>query len=275
MKRVVVLLYITVMIAFVISCNRQEELNKNEEQSTIHVEERAPIMPIHQEETTLNGKTKEENIVLDLDRFFIDENWHPLKQTEYIQELKKRLAEKEKEDVDESLYEDEFTTEFSLHDETRNFCLYHNIRKVENFDMTDFEIYSYNRLSHGVLNGLEIVKCFIEKNKISVLWNDNTGAILIMATDDPMYSTKRGIRIGDSAEKIMLAYESDCKVEEYNYVEDKWVLLSEKDYPCMTLSKSNECISLNAGNPTDEEVMTLSYLLKDGMVTKIVIQCGS
>ena len=119
------------------------------------------------------------------------------------------------------------------------------------------------------------MKCFIEKNKISVLWNDNTGAILIMGTDDPMYSTKRGIRIGDSVEKIMLAYENDCKVEEYNYTEKKWVTLSEKGYPCMTLSKSNECISLNAGNPTDEEVMTLSYLLKDGMVTKIVIQCGS
>ena len=276
MKRIVILIYFAVMIVFVISCSRHEELNNKEEHPALTVvEEVETILPIRQETTKEYRKTTAEDFVVDLNSFFIDENWHPLKQTEYIQELKKRLAEKEKGDVDESLYDDGFTTEFSLSDETRNFCLYHNIRNVENFDISDYEIYSYNKLSLGVLNGLEIVKCFIEKAGVSVLWNDNTGAILVIGTNDPLYSTKRGVRVGDSAEKVMSAYADDCKLEEYDYTENKWETVSEREYPCMIISKSNECISLNAGNLVDEEVMTLSYLLENDVVTKIVIQCGN
>ena len=96
-----------------------------------------------------------------------------------------------------------------------------------------------------------------------------------MGTEDPHYSTKRGICVGDSAEKILKAYENDCTVEEYNYDEEKWETVSKKENVGMWLLKSNECISLNAGNMIDEEVMTLSYMLEDGVVSKIVIQCGN
>ena len=64
-------------------------------------------------------------------------------------------------------------------------------------------------------------------------------------------------------------------MEEYNYDEEKWETVSKKEKSGMWLLKSNECISLNAGNMIDEEVMTLSYMLEDGIVYKIVIQCGN
>ena len=93
-----------------------------------------------------------------------------------------------------------------------------------------------------------------------------------VGTEDPRYSTKRGIKVGDSAEKIMEAYESDCTIKIKNYETNKFEVVSEKESPCMVLSKSNECISLNKGNALAEGMMTISYMLEDGVVTKIIIQ---
>lgn len=230
-------------------------------------DENSNILENQENDAKSGNEPIEETVEPDMDRFFLYEDWHPVKQNQFITRIKETLKNTRKNGIDESAYEDDFTTEFSLHDERRNFCLYHNIRNVKDFSIEDYEIYKY----WGLMN----VWCFLEKEDISVLWSDNTGAILIMGTEDPHYSTKRGIHVGDSAEKILEAYENDCTVEEYNYDEEKWETVSKKEKSGMWLLKSNECISLNAGNMIDEEVMTLSYMLEDGIVYKIVIQCGN
>jgi len=203
-----------------------------------------------------------------LDRVFLYKDWHPLKQTDFIKGVKERIKNQKKKEKDDSLYDDEFTTEFSLHDETRNFCIYHNVRNIKNYTIDDFEIYHY--VNAGNMG--EFVWSFQETEGISVEWVDDSGAIVKIGTEDSRYSTKRGIKVGDSAEKIMEAYEDDCTVEKYNYDDEKWETVSEKEYPCMLLSKSNECISLNIGNDRAEGMMTLSYMLEDGVVLKIIIQ---
>ena len=284
MNRYRILLLIVLLTSLgLISCNKNTSAKEPEtqvlqtemEQPVSAQEEIQVTAPVEVKETKPKLEPTEEDIVRDMDRFFLYEDWHPLKQTEYIKEIKERLKDKEKEDVDETLYEDEFTTEFSLHDETRNFCLYHNIRNVKKFDISEFEIFNYDKITQGYFNGLEIVQCFIEKDGISVAWSDDTGVILIIGTEDSRYSTKRDVHVGDSAEKIMEAYESDCTIKIKNYETSKFEVVSEKKFPCMVLSKSNECISLNAGNMVEEEVMNLQYMLKDDVVYKIIIRCGN
>ena len=270
MKKCVQIITAFALLFVLVSCTKTEENITGDEQIVVQQNQQEETdVNAQQEEEDTKSKVEpvEENIEIDMDRIFLDEEWHPVKQNQFITRVKNELKKLSKNDVNESDYEDEFTTEFSLNDETRYFCLYHNIRNVKDFPIEDFEIYKY----WGLMN----VWCFLEKEGISVLWSDNTGAILIMGTEDPHYSTKRGIHVGDSSDKILEAYENDCTVEEYNYDEEKWETVSKKEKSGMWLFKSNECISLNAGNMIDEEVMTLSYMLEDGVVYKIVIQCGN
>lgn len=264
MKKCILKIIVFTFLFDLLSCTKTEKITVAE---NVKESDQIILQQNQKEETDINVQPEKEEIVIDKNRFFIDEEWHPVKQNQFITRVKDELKKLSKNDVNESDYEDEFTTEFSLNDETKYFCLYHNIRNVKDFPIEDFEIYKY----WGLMN----VWCFLEKEGISVLWTDNTGAILIMGTEDPHYSTKRGIHVGDSAEKILEAYENDCTVEEYNYDEEKWETVSKKEKSGMWLLKSNECISLNAGNMIDEEVMTLSYMLEDGIVYKIVIQCGN
>ena len=258
-----------------ISCGRNtaEEVKTNQPevketvQSSLVIEGTELSAPAEENSVKPKLEPTEEDVYPDLDRVFLYKDWHPLRQTEYIKGVKERLKNQEKKDVDDSLYDDEFTTEFSLHDEKRNFCIYHSVRNVNEYDIDDYEIFNYVKS-----RGEEFVWCFQEKEDISIEWVEDTGVIVTLGTDKPRYATKRGIRVGDSAEKIMKAYEEDCTVQEYNYTDEKWETVSEKEYPCMLLSKSNEWISLNIGNDRAEGMMTISYLLENDVVTKIIIQ---
>jgi len=258
-----------------ISCGRNtaEEVKTNQPeakesvQSSLGIEGTELSAPAAENSVKPKLEPTEEDVYPDLDRVFLYKDWHPLRQTEYIKGVKERLKNQEKKDVDDSLYDDEFTTEFSLHDEKRNFCIYHSVRNVNEYDIDDYEIFNYVKS-----RGEEFVWCFQEKEDISIEWVEDTGVIVTLGTDKPRYATKRGIRVGDSAEKIMKAYEEDCTVQEYNYTDEKWETVSEKEYPCMLLSKSNEWISLNIGNDRAEGMMTISYLLENDVVTKIIIQ---
>ncbi|MBP5176146.1 MAG: hypothetical protein J6Y16_11045 [Treponema sp.] len=258
-----------------ISCGRNtaEEVKTNQPeakesvQSSLGIEGTELSAPAAENSVKPKLEPTEEDVYPDLDRVFLYKDWHPLRQTEYIKGVKERLKNQEKKDVDDSLYDDEFTTEFSLHDEKRNFCIYHSVRNVNEYDIDDYEIFNYVKS-----RGEEFVWCFQEKEDISIEWVEDTGVIVTLGTDKPRYATKRGIRVGDSAEKVMGAYKDDCIVKEYNYTEKKWEVVSEKEYPCMLLSKSNEWISLNIGNDRAEGMMTISYLLENDVVTKIIIQ---
>lgn len=275
-KYKIVALKLLLSSLLLISCNKnssekepEAQVLQNEMEQPISAQEEIEIpAPVEVRETKPKLNPTEEDVYPDLDRTFLYKDWHPLKQTEYLKEVKKRLINQKEDDIDDSLYDDEFTVEFSLHDETRNFCIYHNIRNIEEYDTDDFEIYNYvNTRNWG-----ELVWCFQEIDSISIEWVYSSGSIVKVGTEDPRYSTKRGIKVGDSAEKIMEAYESDCIIKVKNYETNKFEVVSEKESPCMVLSKSNECISLNMGNALAEGMMTISYLLEDGIVAKIIIQ---
>ncbi|MBR6295896.1 MAG: hypothetical protein IKR40_05415 [Treponema sp.] len=259
-----------------ISCGRNtaEEVKtdqpeaKESVQSSLGIEGTELSAPAAENSVKPKLEPTEEDVYPDLDRGFLYKDWHPLKQTEYIKQAKERLKNQQRDDEDDYLYDDKFTVEFSLHDENRNFCVYHNIRNVTGYDSSDFEVYNYVKSGSE-----ELAWCFQEKEGISIAWVNSSGAIVTLGTEDPRYATKRGIRVRDSAEKIMDAYEDDCTVKEYNYTEKKWEVVSEKEYPCMLLLlKPNEFISLNIGNDIAEGMMTISYLLENDVVTKIIIQ---
>ncbi len=259
----------------IVSCNKNNpdkempndpEVAETSQSALINEEIEIPA-PVIEKEIKPKLNPTEEDVYPDLDRTFLYKDWHPLKQTEYMKQVKERLDRQEKIYEDDSLYDDKFTLEFSLHDETRNFCIYHNIRNVEGYDISDYEFSNY------VKDGFEeLAWCIIENEGVSVQWVDKTGVLVTIGTEDPRYSTKRGIKVGDSAEKIMEAYESDCIIKVKNYETNKFEVVSEKEPPCMVLSKSNECISLNKGNALAEGMMTISYLLENDVVTKIIIQ---
>ena len=275
-KYKIVALMLLLSSLLLISCNKnssekepEAQVLQNETEQPVSVQEEIEeTVPVEVKEIKPKLNPTEEDVYPDLDRTFLYKDWHPLKQTEYLKEVKKRLINQKEDDIDDSLYDDEFTVEFSLHDEARNFCIYHNIRNIEEYDTDDFEIYNYvNTRNWG-----ELVCCFQEIDSISIEWVYSSGSIVKVGTEDPRYSTKRGIKVGDSAEKIMEAYESDCIIKVKNYETNKFEVVSEKEPPCMVLSKSNECISLNKGNALAEGMMTISYMLEDGVVTKIIIQ---
>ncbi len=164
-------------------------------------------------------------------------------------------------DWDETPYNDNATVEFCLNDlEGRYFCLYHNIRKVPDWNSDDFEIYSEHWRKQNI-------------NNLSIIWNYRNGAILIMETENPAYSTKRGISVGDSILKVLNAYKENSKVFEWDVDEDKFIVTSEAEECLFWLYLDDDYISINAGNLIDEEMMTTRFYINNGYVEKISISC--
>lgn len=256
---------IILLTIILVSCNKTN-ISKTEADK-IELKSNIENNNISEEKKEIEEVVKED-FILDTERNFIIEGWHPLKQTEAVDKLKKTLNELSNNSVDENLYNDDFTIEFALVDNrNRTFTLYHDIRKIDNYPIDDYEIYRYW--------GLDSVWCFKEEKNFSILWNNNNGAILIIETDDSNYSTIRGIRVGDSVEDVMIAYGKDSSISEYNYETKEFEHTSDHEAPCFLLLKSNECISINCGNTIDEEMMTISFLLNNGVVNKIVIRAGN
>lgn len=173
-------------------------------------------------------------------------------------------------DFDDSIYDDPVILEFCLKDNLeRTFCLYHNIYKLKDFDTDDSEIFkdwsTETRISRWHKQ---------EKNGLSVVWNYRNGAILIMETESSRYSTKRGIRVGDSLEEIISAYEKDCDIYEYDSLNKKYNIVKQDEKDRFVLHKSENSISIDAANMIEEEMMEISFDLKDNSITKISILCG-
>jgi len=205
-----------------------------------------------------------ESLVRDDNRYFIFEDWHPLIQSQEIQKIKKLVKAEDIIHYEDSLYDDDFSKEFSLTDKQgNNYCLFHNIRKLPTINTQEYEIYKYWKE--------DFFWAFKEIEGFSVLWNFYNGSILIFGTDSPDYITSRGIKVGDSVDKIIQSYAKDCEISEYNYEKKMFEVVSKHNAPFMALYKSDDCISINSGNAKSEEMRTLLFFIKNNLVEKIVI----
>lgn len=173
-------------------------------------------------------------------------------------------------DNDDSEFDDPATIELCLKDdEERTFCLFHNIYKVKDFDAENYEV-----VAEWTTGEYSFRWCKQEKNDLSITWNYENGGIIRMETESPKYSTKRGIKVGDSLSNIMEAYGNDVEIYEYDYVNEKLNLISENKNALFSWYKSKNRVSLNAGNMLAETIMAMSFYLEDDFITKIVILCG-
>ncbi len=96
-----------------------------------------------------------------------------------------------------------------------------------------------------------------------------------METEDPAYSTKRGIRVGDSSLKVLNAYKENSKVFEWDADEDKFIVTSEADECLFWLYINDDYISINSGNLVDEEMMTTKFYIKMDVLKKSQLAVSS
>ena len=145
--------------------------------------------------------------------------------------------------IDDSKYNDPVTLEFSLCDSKgHTFCLYHNIKNIKDVDFRERKDVPYSNWSK------------IDSDDFSVTWNDENGAIVILKTNSYAYTTRRGIKVGDSVSKIKDVY---------------------KDYaPWQTDYKGKVIVGVSKANMLEEEMMTLAFWTEKGIVTNIEIVVG-
>ena len=164
---------------------------------------------------------------------------------------------------DDSAYNDKATVEFNLQNtKNQNFCLYHNIHKIKDFNLDDKEDVLSSNWSK------------IDKEDFTVFWNDTNGAIVRITTSSPKWQTKRGVKVGDTVQKVMEAYFPDSEVYVYDVENEKYNVQEDKTNNIFFLYQSDDYISVNAGNMVEEEMMTIVFFISGGIVSKIGIICG-
>ncbi|MCQ2594612.1 MAG: hypothetical protein MJ196_05055 [Treponemataceae bacterium] len=77
-----------------------------------------------------------------------------------------------------------------------------------------------------------------------------------------------------SLEEIISAYEKDCDIYEYDSLNKKYNIVKQDEKNRFVLHKSENSISIDAANMIEEEMMEISFDLKDNSITKISILCG-
>ena len=165
-------------------------------------------------------------------------------------------------DWDDSVYDDNVTLEFSMHNkENQNFCLYHNIKKIESINLNNY-----------IENGNWCTK-FI--NDMNITWNYENGAILCMETSSCNYETKRGVKVGDLLSNVMDLYGPDSDISSWDTSSNSFISVDNKDNNLFMLFYANDGVSLNAGNIIDEEMMTILFYANEGVITKIEIKSGN
>ena len=171
------------------------------------------------------------------------------------------------ENWDDSAYDDPRTLEFNLkNDKGINLCIYHNIRKQKGIDFEDYEVYADWSTDTKIRKWVKQ-----DLDGVSVIWNYMNGAILIMETESSNWSTKRGIKVGDTISKVIELYASDAKVSYYNFETGEGYVISEKEKPLLFLREDNEGILVYVANLVAEEMMNIRFTQKDGIITKIEI----
>ena len=170
-------------------------------------------------------------------------------------------------DSDDSAYDDPSTLEFCFKDDKgRTLCLYHNIRKQRDIDFENYEVYAEWALQRETIRWVKQ-----EINEVSVIWNYKNGSILKMETTSSNWSTKRGIKVGDTISKVIDIYSPDSSVSYYNFETKEGYVISEKKNPLLFLREDNEGVLVYVANLVAEEVMNIRFTQKDGIITKIEI----
>ena len=171
------------------------------------------------------------------------------------------------ENWDDSAYDDPRTLEFCLkNDKGINLCLYHNIRKQKGIDFENYEVYADWSTDTKIRKWVKQ-----DLDGVSVIWNYSDGVILKMETESSNWSTKRGIKVGDSISKVIELYASDATVSYYNFETGESYVISEKEKPLLFLRDDNEGILVYVANLVAEEMMNIRFTQKDGIITKIEI----
>lgn len=171
------------------------------------------------------------------------------------------------ENWDDSAYDDPRTLEFNLkNDKGINLCIYHNIRKQKGIDFEDYEVYADWSTDTKIRKWVKQ-----DLDGVSVIWNYADGVILKMETESSNWSTKRGIKVGDTISKVIELYASDAKVSYYNFETGEGYVISEKEKPLLFLREDNEGILVYVANLVAEEMMNIRFTQKDGIITKIEI----
>ena len=171
------------------------------------------------------------------------------------------------ENWDDSAYDDPRTLEFNLkNDKGINLCIYHNIRKQKGIDFEDYEVYADWSTDTKIRKWVKQ-----DLDGVSVIWNYADGVILKMETESSNWSTKRGIKVGDSISKVIELYASDATVSYYNFETGEGYVISEKEKPLLFLREDNEGILVYVANLVAEEMMNIRFTQKDGIITKIEI----
>lgn len=171
------------------------------------------------------------------------------------------------ENWDDSAYDDPRTLEFNLkNDKGINLCIYHNIRKQKGIDFEDYEVYADWSTDTKIRKWVKQ-----DLDGVSVIWSYADGVILKMETESSNWSTKRGIKVGDSISKVIELYASDATVSYYNFETGEGYVISEKEKPLLFLREDNEGILVYVANLVAEEMMNIRFTQKDGIITKIEI----
>lgn len=171
------------------------------------------------------------------------------------------------ENWDDSDYCDPRTLEFCLkNDKGINLCLYHNIRKQKGIDFEKYEVYADWSTDTKIRKWVKQ-----DLDGVSVIWSYSDGVILKMETESSNWSTKRGIKVGDSISKVIELYASDATVSYYNFETGESYVISEKEKPLLFLREDNEGILVYVANLVAEEMMNIRFTQKDGIITKIEI----
>ncbi len=169
-------------------------------------------------------------------------------------------------DTDDSPYDDATTTEFSLQNVYGQKCiLYHNIRKIENLDYANYKEYKDWETPYKTL----------EYSGISFMWVYDDGTILQMTTESPEWETKRGVKVGDPIEKVTELYGPDSYIFVWDYEKEEYKKTTFDENSSFSLLVTNDFQSLNAGNKIEEEMMSMVFHQKDGIICKIEIYCHS
>ncbi len=171
---------------------------------------------------------------------------------------------------DDSKYNDSATVEFCLQDsKNRNFCLYHNIRKVKDFDYEKYDIVA------DWSKGSDIIRWEKQETEdFSVTWSHDNGVIVRLITTSPEWQTKRGVKVGDPITKVEKLYGPDSNFSVWNPKTQKFDRSPYKKGKKFLLIETEEGYGVNAANMLEEEMMTISFENKNGKISKITIFIG-
>lgn len=97
------------------------------------------------------------------------------------------------------------------------------------------------------------------------------GAILIMETESSNWSTKRGIKVGDSISKAYEIYAPDADIYELDEEKRGFIKIKDNENNLYILKQYDERIYIYIANLIDEEIMNIKLHHNDGIITKIEV----